>query len=118
MDLLYNKKFKFMDEYNQWKLPDLSDWFVQPDEGGAPPQPVAGLRETKRQLDELRSRLDDVELSSWSRHLHFTNRSGIITSALRRDFEPEMCTQVGVVKSSIFPMCPCPSPISLATHQL
>lgn len=95
VDILYNKKFKFMDEYGQWKLPDLSNWFVQIDKE---PSQVPALLEIKKQLDELKSQLDNVEFSSWSRHTHFTNRSGIIVSALRRDYEPEMCTQVGVVK--------------------
>lgn len=91
MDTLYNKKFKFVDEYGQWKLPELSNWFVEPEE--SPPQ-LASLREMKEQLNDLKSNLDDIEMSSWSRHTHFTNRSGIVVSALRRDFEPEMCTQV------------------------
>lgn len=94
MDILYNKKFKFTDEYGQWKLPDLSNWFVQTAE--EPPQ-VPGLLEIKKQLDELKGQLDDMDFSSWSRHTHFTNRSGIVVSALRRDYEPEMCTQVGGV---------------------
>lgn len=91
VDTLYNKKFKFVDEYNQWKLPDLSNWFRK-SEGN--PSQLEGLKEIKERLNELRSSLDDIELTSWSRHTHFSNRSGIVVSALRRDFEPEMCTQV------------------------
>lgn len=91
VDILYNKKFKFVDEYNQWKLPDLSNWFSRPEVN--PPE-LAKFAEVKEQLNDVRSNLDDIELSSWSRHTHFSNRSGIVVSALRRDFEPEMCTQV------------------------
>lgn len=91
MDVLYNKKFKFIDEYGQWKLPDVSNWFSRSEVN--PPQ-LAKFADTKEQLNDLRSNLDEIELSSWSRHTHFTNRSGIVVSALRRDFEPEMCTQV------------------------
>ncbi len=91
VETLYKKKFKFNDENNQWKLPESSDWFYQSD---ADPPQVESLIEIKMQLDELKSNLDDIEASSWSRHTHFTNRSGIVVSALRRDFEPEMCTQV------------------------
>lgn len=95
MENLYNKKFKFSDEYGQWKLPDLSNWFRESREvaGSEPPQ-VVNLLRIKNELDKVKSNLDDVEISSWSRHTHFTNRSGIVVSALRRDFEPEMCTQV------------------------
>lgn len=93
-DNLYNKKFKFTDEYNQWKLPDLSNWFRGFRETGSEPPQVSSLLKIKNELDKLKSNLDDVEISSWSRHTHFTNRSGIVVSALRRDFEPEMCTQV------------------------
>lgn len=88
---MYNKKFKFVDEYSQWKLPDLSNWFSKSERN--PPQ-LASLTEIKEQLNELKSSLDDIEQTSWSRHIHFSNRSGIVVSALRRDFEPEMCTQV------------------------
>ena len=91
VDTLYKKKFKFTDEFNQWKLPEAQDWFYQSDED--PPQ-VQSLLEIKMKLDELKSSLDDIESSSWSRHTHFTNRSGIVVPALRRDFEPELCTQV------------------------
>lgn len=103
VDTLYNKKFKFVDEYGQWKLPDLSNWFVrtEAEPPQVPPQ-VPGLLEIQKQLDELKSQLDEVDLSSWSRHTHFTNRSGIIVSALRRDYEPEMCTQVGVVREGAY----------------
>ena len=94
VDILYNKKFKFVDEYSQWKLPELSNWFDVSDEDS--PQ-VPALLEIKRQLVEMKCQLDDVDLGCWSRHTHFTNRSGIVVPALRRDFEPEMCTQVGVV---------------------
>ena len=91
VEVLYSKKFRFSDEFNQWRLPESPDWFYQSDKD--PPQ-VDGLLEIKEQLDELKSTLDDIEPTSWSRHTHFTNRSGIVVSALRRDFEPEMCTQV------------------------
>ena len=91
VDTLYNKKFKFVDEYSQWKLPDVANWFSTSEVN---PLQLAKFVETKEQLNDLRSNLDDIELSSWSRHTHFTNRSGIVVSALRRDFEPEMCTQV------------------------
>lgn len=94
VDTLYSKRFRFNDEYSQWKLPDLSDWFEQSSEGEE--TQVAGFLGIKKQLDDLKSTLDDIEPSSWSRHTHFTNRSGIVVPALRRDFEPEMCTQVWV----------------------
>ena len=93
VEMIYNKKFKFSDEYDQWKLPEYSDWFNQVDKE---PFQVEGLLEIKKKLNELKSRLDEVEPVSWSRHTHFTNRSGIVVPAVRRDFEPEMCTQVGV----------------------
>ena len=92
METLYNKKFKFSDEHNQWKLPDSSAWF----ENDREPFQVEGLLKVKKELNDTKSSLDDVELTSWNRHTHFTNRSGIVIPAVRRDFEPEMCTQVSI----------------------
>lgn len=88
---MYSKKFKFVDEYDQWKLPELTNWFKQNENE---PFQVETLLEIKQQLKEVKGHLDDVELTSWWRHTHFANRSGLIVPAVRRDYEPEMCTQV------------------------
>lgn len=93
VDLLYNKKFKFVDEYNQWMLPDLTSWFNQNEKE---PFQVEALLEVKQQLKEVKSRLDGVEITSWLKHTSFANRAGVVVPAVRRDYEPEMCTQVHV----------------------
>ena len=93
VEILYNKKFKFVDEYDQWKLPDLTSWFNQNEKQ---PFQVEALLEIKQQLKEVKSRLDEVEIMSWLKHTSFTNRSGVVVPAVRRDYEPEMCTQVHI----------------------
>ncbi len=100
VDQLYGKKFKFVDEYDEWKLPDLSNWFVD----SRDPFQVDELLEIKKELKEVKSRLDDVELSSWLRHTQFSNQTGVVIPAVRRDYEPEMCTQVRVGKGCIHDM--------------
>lgn len=110
---LYGKKFKFVDEYDQWKLPDLPNWFRKEVE----PFQVEELLETKKQLKEVKSRLDDVELSSWLRHTQFSNQTGVVTPAIRRDYEPEMCSQVCTedVDGSVSLVILCPQKKSCGT---
>ncbi len=91
VDLLFTKKFRFNDEYHQWNVPDPSNWFNRTK--GEPLQ-VESLLAIKKELNELKRNLDDIETTSWYRHTNFTNRSGMVVSMVRRDFEPEMCTQV------------------------
>ena len=90
VDILYNKKFKFVDEHDQWKLPDLTCWFNRKEEIFQ----VEKLLDLKQQLKELNNRLNGIELMSWLKHSGFTNRAGVVIPAVRRDYEPEMCTQV------------------------
>lgn len=84
---LFGKKFRFKDEHDQWILPEADTMFQ--DE----PFEVSRLLKLKEQLNSTKAKLDDKEVISWHRHTNFSNRAGIIISAVRRDFNPEMCTQ-------------------------
>lgn len=84
---LYRKKFKFE---GKWKLPDLAMWFNDDTEVFQ----VPALEAIKKKLKGALGRLGEVEVSSWIRHNQFSNQTGMVTSAVRRDYEPEMCTQV------------------------
>ena len=84
---LFSKKFSFKDEHEEWGLPPAHSMFK---EGLFA---VKRLLKLKEQLNATKERLNDKEMISWHRHTFFTNRSGIVVSAVRRDFNPEMCTQ-------------------------
>lgn len=87
VDELFSKKFKFQDEYDQWHLPDPSTIFRER------PFQVPKLLELKAQLNATKSKLEDKELNSWHRHTNFTNIAGGVIPMLRREFQPELCTQ-------------------------
>lgn len=95
VEQLFNKKFKFHDEFNEWKIPDASLMFRT---GHAePPFQIPNLLELKKSLNETKSKLDDKEMISWTRHTAFTNRAEVVLRMLRRDFNPELCTHVSSV---------------------
>ena len=87
VDELYNKKFKFRCDNQKWELPDASKMFVES------PSEMARMRELKEKLNAVKSTLNDKDPMSWSSHTRFTDRAGLVVGALRRDFQPELCTQ-------------------------
>lgn len=84
---LFGKKFRFKDEHDQWILPEADTMFQEE------PFEVNRLLKLKEQLNATKAKLDDKEVISWHKHTNFSNRAGIIISAVRRDYNPEMCTQ-------------------------
>ena len=84
---LYGKKFRFKDEFEQWTLPPAETMFREE------PFEVSKLLKLKEQLNTTKAKLNDKEMISWHKHTNFTNRAGIVIPAVRRDYNPEMCTQ-------------------------
>lgn len=87
VDELFSKKFRFKDEQEEWNIPAADIMYHDK------LFTIKRLLKLKEQLNETKAKLNDKELISWHRHTHFTNRAGIIVPAVRRDFNPEMCTQ-------------------------
>lgn len=85
-------RFKFQDksDSSEWYLPDAAQLFST-----ATGPPLPELQSLKSQLNRAKDVLESKEAVSWNRHVNFTNRAGIVVQALRRDYEPEMCTAVG-----------------------
>ena len=92
VDQLYNKKFKFHDDFKEWRIPDSALMF----RGGQMESPfqIPKLLELKEMLNETKSKLDNKDMISWTRHTSFTNRAEVVMRMLRRDFNPELCTHV------------------------
>ena len=88
MDELFNKKFRFVNENDEWKLPSHSVVFTED------LFEINKLKELKEQLNQTRSKLEHKNSGLWGNHTWVTNRAGLIVPVLRRDFEPELCTQV------------------------
>ena len=84
---LLGKKFHFKDEFNQWNLPPADAMFRHES------FQVPKLLKLKEELIAAKIEVGRKELTSWHKHTNFTNRAGIVIPALRRDFQPEMCTQ-------------------------
>ena len=93
VEQLYKKKFKFNDEFNEWKIPDSSLLF-RTGPTSEPAFQIPKLLELKRNLNAAKSKLDNKDMVSWSRHTAFTNRAEVVIRMLRRDFNPELCTHV------------------------
>ena len=84
---LFTKKFRFKDEHEEWTLPATDTMFKEE------PFIIRRLIKLKEQLNSTKEKLNDKEMMSWHRHTYFTNRAGIVLPAVRRDYNPEMCTQ-------------------------
>ena len=84
---LFGKKFTFRDEDEEWHLPPAEGMFQDK------PFAIKRLLKLKEQLNTTKEKLNNKEIISWHRHTYFTNCSGIVVPAVRRDFNPEMCTQ-------------------------
>ena len=84
---LLGKKFHYQDEYEQWNLPAAEDMFRHE------PFKVPKLLKLKEDLNSTKAKLNSKEMITWHKHTNFTNRAGIVIPALRRDYQPEMCTQ-------------------------
>ena len=93
VEQLYKKKFKFNDEFNEWKIPDSSALF-RTGPTSEPAFQIPKLLELKRNLNATKSKLDNKDMVSWTRHTAFTNRAEVVIRMLRRDFNPELCTHV------------------------
>ena len=87
VDELFGKKFKFQDEYDQWRLPESSAVFREES------FKIPDLIDLKKRLNSTKSKLDSKDMLSWHKYTNFTNRAGEITFMLRKEFQPEMCTQ-------------------------
>jgi len=85
VDEMFGKKYKFQSE--RWRLPEPSALFREE------PFKVPKLLDLKKCLNSTKSKLDNKEIVSWHKHTTFTNRAGLIVSSLRKEFQPEMCTQ-------------------------
>lgn len=85
VDEVFGKKYKFQSEH--WRLPEPSALFREE------PFNVPKLLDLKKRLNSTKSKLDNKEIVSWHKHTTFTNRAGGIVSSLRKEFQPEMCTQ-------------------------
>ncbi len=104
VEQLYNKKFKFNDEFNEWKIPDSSLLF-RTGPTSEPAFQIPKLLELKRNLNATKSKLDNKDMVSWSRHTAFTNRAEVVIKMLRRDFNPELCTHVRDVMQYTMYVC-------------
>ena len=93
VDQIYSKKFKFQDIYEQWTLPEHSNFFSHKET----PEQLSKLLQLKDQLNKMKAKLDSKDVSYWDRHTDFTNRTAIVTPMLRRDYSPEMCTKVSIL---------------------
>ena len=84
---LFQKKFHFVDEYQQWSLPDPTKIFQER------LYKINGLLDIKEQLNSIKSKLDDKDIISWHKHTKFTNRAANLIPAVRKRIGPELCTQ-------------------------
>jgi cap2 methyltransferase len=54
----------------------------------------ARLQQLKYELNNVKSKLDQYNLSDWHKHTRAMNKAGEIQWKLRKELEPEFMTQV------------------------
>ena len=74
---MFAKRFNFEDEFEQWRLPEPLQLYR---DGVFQLPKFVSLRD---KLNEVKSRLNHKDISSWHRHTQFTNRAAFIIPSLR-----------------------------------
>lgn len=88
LEAIFFKKYEFKDdEDNPISVPPSVD-----DIFNYQPFSIDILMRTKEDLNQTRSKLDQFDISKWSKHTYFTNRSGKIVRSIRTKIRPELCT--------------------------
>lgn len=71
----------------KWRLPSADQLFH------SAPFLLDEMQEMKKNLNATKSKLDDIELTSWHQHTRQTNPAGDVTRHLRHTVNAELCTQ-------------------------
>jgi cap2 methyltransferase len=85
-DSYFGRHFSFQ-RSSEWKLPSTDEFFQ------SAPFAVDEMKTMKTNLNSTKSKLDDIELTSWHRHTRETNPAGDVTRHLKRVVKAELCTQ-------------------------
>lgn len=86
---LFEKHFSYTtSEESPWVLPES----VFP-ESLVEPWNVEELIGLKKELNDLKDKLSDKELTTWNKHTSFRNVAGHVVQTIKRGFYPEFCTQ-------------------------
>ena len=82
---LFEKRFTYrLSSTVSQHLPEICD---------GEPWHVEELDRLKRELNSLKTRLNDKDLHVWHKHTSYTNIAGMVISELKRAYRVEMCTQ-------------------------
>ena len=85
-DSYFGRSFSFQ-RSSEWKLPSSNQFFQ------SAPFVMDAMRDMKATLNSTKSKLDDIELTSWHQHTRQTNPTGDVTRHLRGAVKAELCTQ-------------------------
>ncbi|EDO44686.1 predicted protein, partial [Nematostella vectensis] len=84
---LYNKRFTLKAKDKQCELPSSELLFT------TTPETINVLQEMKRNLNESKSMLNDIDIVEWHQHTRRTHKAGLVVKTLRETMRAEMCTQ-------------------------
>ncbi|PSN54810.1 hypothetical protein C0J52_02913 [Blattella germanica] len=83
----FQKKFDFNPPLESWTLPDPCTMFIDDK------YQEERLQQLKQELNAVKSKLNNFNLSDWHKHTRFMNKAGDIQWKLRKEIEPEFVTQ-------------------------
>ncbi|XP_044001426.1 NADPH:adrenodoxin oxidoreductase, mitochondrial isoform X2 [Aphidius gifuensis] len=84
---LFTKYYELIIDNDNYKLPLCDNMFIEE------PWEINDLKLIKKNLNEMKSRLNDYNLMEWQYHTRKRNQAGDVQWRLRRDISPEFLTQ-------------------------
>ncbi|XP_011688619.1 PREDICTED: cap-specific mRNA (nucleoside-2'-O-)-methyltransferase 2 isoform X2 [Wasmannia auropunctata] len=90
VSVLFERHFTISDvqrDTQTYALPDVGSMFAEP------PWQLDQLQTTKRDLNAVKSRLNNFNLGKWQQHTNRMNEAGDIVRAVREDVQAELATQ-------------------------
>lgn len=101
VDGLFKKQFHI--DNTDFVIPKPENMFAES------PWEIPELQKLKTQLNEIKNRLNDYNISDWHRHTTRRNRAGDVQWRLRKEIDPEFLTQAWCKfyeNISLFPLIP------------
>jgi cap2 methyltransferase len=84
---IFNKNFKLKSTDDKYSLPEANTLF------STPPFAIESLTAIKNSLNATKSLLNSKDIEKWRGHTSKTNPCGLVVKHLRKEVEPELCTQ-------------------------
>lgn len=87
LDEAFNRKVFYQSPELSWQLPEKTSLFMSSQWCDSE------LQTMKEDLNAIKSKLSDIDITQWHNHTQAMHRGGGILPFVRKNYKPELCTQ-------------------------